>query len=129
MLNEQQIAALKKALDDRSTQVREEIRHELLGSDNPKFIELAGQVHDREEESIADMLVDIQLQAIDRHVQEFRDIEAAIARMEAGEYEVCRDCGEDIPHARLTVQPTAQRCEPCQEEYERTHPETGRPKL
>ena len=129
MLTEQQIGALKKALDDRSTAVREEIRQELLGSDNQKFIELAGQVHDREEESVADMLVDIQLQAIDRHVQEFRDIEAAIARMEAGKYEICRDCGEDIPLARLTAQPTAQRCEPCQEEYERTHAETGRPKL
>lgn len=129
MLTEQQIGALKKALDDRSTAVREEIRQELLGSDNPKFLELAGQVHDREEESVADMLVDIQLQAIDRHVQEFRDIEAAIARMEAGEYEVCRDCGEEIPLARLTAQPTAQRCAPCQEKYERTHAEAGRPKL
>lgn len=129
MLTEQQIADLKKALDDRSAQVRDEIRRELLSTDNPKYIELAGLVHDREEESVADMLVDIQLQAIDRHVQEFRDIEAAIARMEAGEYEICRDCGEEIPLARLTAQPTAQRCEPCQEEYERTHPETGRPKL
>jgi DnaK suppressor protein len=129
MLTEQQIADLKKALDDRSTEVREEIRQELLGSDNPKFIELAGLVHDREEESIADMLVDIQLGTIDRQFQEFRDIEAAIARMEAGNYEICRDCGEEIPFARLQAQPTAQRCEACQEEYERTHSETGRPKL
>jgi DnaK suppressor protein len=129
MLTEQQIGALKKALDDRSTQIREEIRQELLGSDNPKYVELAGQVHDREEESVADMLVDIQLQAIDRHVQEFRDIEAAIARMEAGDYEICRDCGEEIGLERLTAQPTAQRCQACQAEYERTHAGSGRPSL
>jgi RNA polymerase-binding protein DksA len=129
MLSEQQIATLKKALDDRSLQLREEIRQELLGSDNPAFIDLAGQVHDREEESVADMLVDIQLDSIDRHMQEFRDIETAIARMESGDYGTCQACGEEIAVERLTAQPTALRCTPCQTEFERNHPGTGSPSL
>jgi RNA polymerase-binding transcription factor DksA len=50
---------------------------------------------------------------------ELADIEAALARLASGEYGVCLDCGDDIPYARLRVQPAAARCADCQGEHER----------
>lgn len=49
-------------------------------------------------------------------------IEAALARIEAGTYGECTDCGIDIPPARLQVAPEAPRCIDCQEKFEKKHP-------
>ena len=45
--------------------------------------------------------------------QELAQIEAAIARIEAGTYGECSKCGEDIAPARLDVQPEAPLCIGC----------------
>ena len=76
VLSDKQINELKKQLKQRFFELREEIRQELLESDNEHFIELAGQVHDMEEESVADLLVDLNLAIIDQHVEEIREIDA-----------------------------------------------------
>ena len=57
MLTETQISNFKKILNDRFFEVREEIRLELLNSDDQTYIELAGQVHDTAEASVADLLL------------------------------------------------------------------------
>jgi DnaK suppressor protein len=40
-------------------------------------------------------------------------IKAALARLEAGEYGYCVECGYDIPAARLAIDPTTPRCVDC----------------
>ncbi len=45
---------------------------------------------------------------------ELGDIAAALARIQAGTYGQCSDCGVTIPPARLNAYPTAQRCIACQ---------------
>ena len=42
----------------------------------------------------------------------------ALARMDAGTYGVCVDCGKQIPEARLEFRPEAARCVEDQEKYE-----------
>lgn len=42
----------------------------------------------------------------------------ALARMDAGTYGVCVDCGKQIPEARLQFRPEASRCVEDQEKYE-----------
>lgn len=42
-------------------------------------------------------------------------IDAALARMESGEYGVCIDCESKIPPRRLAAIPWANRCVKCQE--------------
>ncbi len=42
-------------------------------------------------------------------------IEAALARIEDGEYGACVACGEDIPAKRLAIDPTVGRCVDCAE--------------
>lgn len=51
-------------------------------------------------------------------VAEVLAIDAALARIEAGAYGECTDCGVDIPAARLHAAPEAARCIHCQEKVE-----------
>ena len=129
MMTDKQIHDFKKKLDDRFFELREEIRLELLKSDDQHYSDLAGRVHDRGDESVADLLVDLQLASIDRHIQEIRDIEAALIRIVAGNYGVCIDCESSIVVDRLKAYPTAKRCQPCQAEYERRHAGGSTPSL
>jgi len=46
--------------------------------------------------------------------------EAALARLDAGLYGECQDCGATIPEARLTAYPAALRCIGCQTVFEKT---------
>lgn len=43
---------------------------------------------------------------------------AALARIDAGTYGVCVDCGQPISEARLQVRPEAARCLQCQARHE-----------
>ncbi|HEY5775176.1 MAG TPA: TraR/DksA C4-type zinc finger protein [Xanthomonadales bacterium] len=129
MLTENQIREFKKILENRYYQLREEIRLELLETDEQPYIELAGQVHDIGEASVADLLVDLQLAEIDREVREIRDIDAALLRIAAGEYGLCTDCQASIDEGRLRAYPTAKRCYRCQVSYEHNHARDSGPSM
>jgi DnaK suppressor protein len=120
-LSDQQILELKKKLRKRLEDLREEIREELLQYDNEQYLELAGRVHDNQDESVADLLVDLNLAVIDRHIRETRSIEAALLSMARGIYGLCTDCDAVIDYRRLLACPTARRCRRCQEIYEKNH--------
>ncbi|WP_408899386.1 TraR/DksA family transcriptional regulator [Nocardioides sp. R1-1] len=45
-----------------------------------------------------------------RHLAE---VDAALARLDAGTYGVCERCGEPIASARLEARPSARRCVAC----------------
>ena len=46
-------------------------------------------------------------------------IDAALERLDRGDFGECRECGEDIPRKRLNVIPWAAHCVACQERFER----------
>jgi len=121
MLTAKQLSELKSKLEERSRMLREEIRQELLASDEEHYIDVAGQVHDLEEESVADLLIDLGLSIIDMHINELRDIEAALRRIHVGAFGVCIECDDEVELGRLRAFPTAKRCLMCQENYERNH--------
>jgi RNA polymerase-binding transcription factor DksA len=121
VLNDHQLLEFKTQLKERFCELREEIRLELLRSDEQHFIDLAGQVHDLEEESVADLLVDLNLAILDLHVEEIREIDNSLMRIARGSYGVCDDCQVEIEIERMQVCPTARRCTPCQSLYERNH--------
>lgn len=110
--------AMRAQLSKRRSQLQEEIREafaDVAGS-NPR--EMAGAVYDLKDESLAQMLRDLRLFDMHRDIQELLDIDKTFARLEAGSYGVCADCGARIPAARLRAYPTARRCRPCQEIHE-----------
>ncbi|MFE1663198.1 TraR/DksA family transcriptional regulator [Microbacterium sp. P02] len=47
--------------------------------------------------------------------RELAELQDAAARVAAGTYGVCVDCGLEIPIERLRVRPSAARCVPCAE--------------
>lgn len=51
--------------------------------------------------------------------EELQQVDAALARMDAGTYGVCANCGRSIPVARLRVRPFAELCVPCAEKLGR----------
>ncbi|ADJ28467.1 TraR/DksA family transcriptional regulator [Nitrosococcus watsonii] len=128
-LSGQQRRELKQKLQQQFNELSEKIRQELRESDNQSYIELAGKVHDQEEASLADLLVDINLAIVDLHIEEIREIEQALMRFPKGSYGICTDCGVDIDYQRLQINPAVKRCFDCQARYERTYQEKAHPTL
>jgi len=48
------------------------------------------------------------------------EVDAAVRRIDDGEYGVCESCGRDIPAARLEARPFARRCVSCAAQKERS---------
>ena len=118
-LSDGQISQLKGRLRHRFDTLREEVRQELMQSDHEQYAALAGDAPDPADESMADLLADLNLAAIDHHINEIRAVEGALLRIAVGTYGTCEDCDEPIAPARLRAQPTAKRCHHCQTRYEK----------
>lgn len=75
---------------------------------------------ERREDSSAQVATERELEfAIgEREVEELVTLDAALARIEAGTYGECADCGVSIPAPRLQASPEVTRCIPCQEKVE-----------
>ncbi len=126
---DRQLAELRQDLERRRTQLVDEIRDELSRSDEQRYVDLAGQVADAGEASVADLLVDVDNAMAARDIRELREIEAALERMAQGDYGQCEACGTQIGFPRLKANPTATRCIACQTRYERNNPGIGTPSL
>lgn len=122
-LNDEQIHRLREQLENRFSDLWKEIGSELKGSAREHFLQIAGEVRDLEDQSIADLFADLNMTILDKHVQETRDINSALTRIDKGTYDICSDCGESIDLDRLTACPTAARCVHCQDTFEKTHRE------
>jgi DnaK suppressor protein len=74
----------------------------------------------RSQDSDAQMATarDLELALDDHDMQELSAIDAALARIAAGTYGQCTDCGADIAPQRLQAAPEAARCIGCQERAE-----------
>ena len=106
------------------------VRDELENSGNQHRIDLLNsEPGDSGDESLANALADFNLTILDRHIDEMRDIEAALQRVRNGEYGVCIDCGDQITFPRLMAYPTAKRCIVCQEQREKHYAQEGHPKM
>lgn len=71
---------------------------------------------------VHDQFVALRVNRSDR--RKLRLIDAALERMESGEFGECAECGEEIPAKRLRVIPWAMYCVPCQERMD-GHREDG----
>ena len=128
-LKHSKIAHLDRLLERRERELRGEIRALLLQSDLEHHRDLAGMVSDVGDESVANLLADLDAAFIDRHVRELREAEDARQRLAAGTYGVCVRCGQGIGYERLAVYPTAIRCFACEAQHEKTHVHEGTPTL
>ncbi len=107
-----------RTLQARQRALRVTLHEALLRSDQEQYLQIAGQVHDAEDEALADLLVDVNLAEVTRGIQELRDIDAALKRIVLGTYGVCVRCRQAIDRNRLDAYPTAACCIDCQRQKE-----------
>lgn len=118
-LNTEQLTTLKKRLVTQRQDLLKEIQEELRRNNLSELNELASEVHDRGEESTANLLNDIEDATIQLHQQTLSQLESALNNMATGSYSICVDCSCEIPYERLHAYPSAQRCMDCQQQHER----------
>jgi DnaK suppressor protein len=128
-LTPQQLQELRQRILDRRRQLAAELRGDAERSRGEQYGELAGATHDSGDESVADLLADLDQAELNRDLAELRDLEVARMRMEGGTYGICTDCSTQISYERLRANPGAVRCVACQSRYEKTHAGPGAPKL
>ncbi|HZZ93715.1 MAG TPA: TraR/DksA C4-type zinc finger protein [Usitatibacter sp.] len=64
----------------------------------------------------------VRVGAVQRDADELRAIQQALARLDAGTYGLCVECGCALPYVRLDAVPEAQRCVHCESRSERGKP-------
>ena len=91
--------------------------------------DVAGEVPDTGDASVAMLVTDIEHTMAERHVNELHAIDRALAQLHERTFGLCSDCEGEIGYARLKASPTATRCTACQTIRERTYAHEGTPTL
>ena len=99
-----------KLLAERKQRLGEEIRRVLARTGKEPYADILAGGSDAGDSSVADLLSDVAFAEVARDAAEVRDISAAQARIGAGTYGVCIECGRPIGRKRLEAYPTAKRC-------------------
>jgi len=120
-LTVEQRESLARKLSERASVLREEISSALRRSDSPGAAALVNHFEEIDDEAVADLETSIEVAEIERDLRELRRAKEALRRLHSPEFGICTDCGEKIPFARLTAEPTATRCFACQTLAERAH--------
>ena len=128
-LTPRQTEELKERIGQRSRALIAELRDDVRKTRAERFGEVAGEVPDHGDESVAALIADLDQADLSRDVDELRGLEAARERIAKGDYGVCVDCGRDIGFERLRATPSAIRCIACQTLHEKTFAGPGNPSL
>jgi len=115
--SEARLLRLRANLERRRVQLKRRMAAERQ-SETEGYPDLTSGGHDRGDEAQADMRSDVDHALQTQELGEIREIEAALARMDAGTYSTCVDCGAEVGARRLDAYPTARRCRTCEEQHE-----------
>ena len=123
-LTHTEIVNLKRKLEKEDSRVRENLHEEFLqrsaGNDSEKI-----QYHDTtDDDAVVDVLNEAAISDMTRATASLEAIDASLNAMQAGTYGVCKDCERHIGVKRLSANPTAICCMPCQSRREKNtlHP-------
>jgi DnaK suppressor protein len=113
-LNKQRIELLKETMEHDLANTTREMHQAMNPQLKTNYTDMNGEVADTNEEAVADAYIDVDNTIIELHAQKMNDLNAALNRMDAGEYGTCIDCNDPISYSRLLAYPTAKRCLACQ---------------
>lgn len=117
-ISSKQIESLRVLMEAELAKLVIETKDEMNPALKTNFIDIDGDVAD--DEAVADTIVDTDNAIIGMHLQNARDLNAALDRIQTGIYGSCIDCGDDIGIERLSAYSTAERCIKCQYLHEKT---------
>jgi RNA polymerase-binding transcription factor DksA len=128
-LTNHQTQELKGLIAKRQETLIGELREDVRKTRAERFGDVAGEVPDTGDESVAALIADLDQAEWGRDIDELRGLDAARERMASGDYGVCTDCGGDIGFERLRATPSAIRCIDCQTRHEKTFASPAAPSL
>jgi RNA polymerase-binding transcription factor DksA len=128
-LSREQSNELGARIDARRRALLDEIREDVARARREQYGELAGPAPDPGDQSVADLIADLEHADLGRDLDELRAVDAARNRLAEGSYGACAECGIDIEFERLRANPTAVRCIQCQRAHEKEHGAPGAPTL
>ncbi len=124
-LTSDEIQAVTALLHARARELGHDLRDEIDDASAQRRAQVDEGAVDRADQAQAETNTEREAGMVGHYATELADVEAALARIRAGVYGVCIDCGEAVPHARLRAYPTAKRCVHCQQLRERRPGHTG----
>jgi len=128
-LTQQQTQELDRMISRRRDALLSELRDDARKARAERYEEVAGEVPDTGDQSVAALIADLDQAEWGRDIDELRGLEAAHDRIESGDFGACADCGRDIGFERLRANPVAIRCIDCQTRHEKTFAGPGAPTL
>jgi DnaK suppressor protein len=108
----------EEVLRERRRKLRQQLQDVLRRSHDECSVPIHDDVIDTKDEAALGQLTDAYRADVSRGRDEVAGIDVALARIAAGTYGNCTNCGRAIGLDRLRSQPAAIRCLPCQEIHE-----------
>lgn len=114
-MREKQLENIKQNLTKMRQDLLDEVQakyaasREIGESNVPDLADVSSNAYSRE------MLLNLS----EAHHRQMQDIDAALARLETGEYGVCAECGEEISPRRMEVRPFSRYCIDCKTDIEK----------
>lgn len=120
---------LRARMAERAHTLRDEIAAALHDGETQGALELPRPPPEAGDEAEADLETGVAVAGVERDAAELNAITEALARLEAGRYGLCSECGAPIAWERLMAQPQAVRCVRCENENERRRARPSLPAL
>lgn len=105
---QQNLLKMRKELMD-EVQAKYAASREIGETNVPDLADVSSNAYSRE------MLLNLS----EAHHRQMQDIDAALARLESGEYGICAACEEEISPRRMEVRPFSRYCIDCKTDIEK----------
>ena len=125
-LSSERQAEVKQRLVARKQNLWLEVKQQLKTSIGDGYQEMLATARDEEDQASVSLLAETQLSLLGPKRQELEAIEAALQRLENGNYGLCENCGMPIEPRRLEIMPETPLCRNCQSQREKLAKATAR---
>ena len=125
-LSSERQAEVKGRLVARKQNLWLEVKHQLKTGIGDGYQEMLATARDEEDQASVSLLAETQLSLLGPKRQELEAIEAALQRLENGNYGLCQNCGLSIEPRRLEIMPETPLCRNCQTQREKLAKATAR---
>jgi len=120
-MDAQHVNAFKQQLETSRASLLAQISEQRGGKVSRAEVAAEHFAHNEDSDAQVNSERDLEFALNEHETAELAAIDAALARLHAGTFGLCTDCGATIPEARLKVAPEAGRCISCQEKAEHQH--------